>query len=154
MGILDPQVGHIKRNGHFVYLDQSLSIINPNKSILENIRDINPHLSANEAHATLANFNFRNVQTNKLAKYLSGGELLRCCMAAVLATDKHPDMIIMDEPTNNLDIQSLEILESALNQYSGGLIIISHDETFLDNVGVSNRQNSIKIGTASTSNDG
>ncbi|MDR0454246.1 MAG: ATP-binding cassette domain-containing protein [Deferribacteraceae bacterium] len=136
MGILEPQKGTVMRNGHFICLDQNLSIIDPKKSVLENMRAINPALTINEAHKTLANFNFRNTQTDKLAKNLSGGELLRCCMATILATDRHPDLIIMDEPTNNLDIYSLEILESALNQYRGGLIIISHDETFLDNVGV------------------
>ena len=136
MGTLKPQKGTIKCNGHFVYLDQNLSVITPEKSVLENIRAINPGLTVNEAHAALANFNFRNLQTHKPAKNLSGGELLRCCMAAVLATETHPDLIVMDEPTNNLDIQSLEILESALTQYRGGLIIISHDETFLDNIGV------------------
>ncbi len=136
MGLLEPQKGVIKRNGYFIYLDQNLSSVDPEKSVLENIRAINPGLTINEAHAALANFNFRNTQTYKPANVLSGGELLRCCMAAVLATETHPDLIIMDEPTNNLDIQSLEILESALNQYRGGLIIISHDETFLDNVGM------------------
>ena len=136
LGCLEPQAGTIKRNGYFTCLDQNLSIIDPRKSLLANIRDINPRLTLNEAHAALASLNFRNTQTDKPTETLSGGELLRCCMAAVTAAEKLPDLIIMDEPTNNLDVQSLEIVENALNQYRGGLIIISHDETFLNNVGI------------------
>lgn len=134
LGNLQPQSGILKLNGRAVYLNQSLDLLNPEKSLLENILDLNPGITINEAHKTLANFKFRNIMALKEVKSLSGGELLRGCLAAIFATAEQPDILILDEPTNNLDITSIEILESSLAQYQGALLVVSHDETFLKNI--------------------
>ena len=65
---------------------------------------------------------------------LSGGELLKATLAAILGGETQPDLLIMDEPTNNLEIKSIAILEDALNQYSGAILLVSHDEMFARNI--------------------
>lgn len=136
LGEIKSQSGEIKLNGRAVYINQSLDLLNPHKSMLDNILELNEGVSINEAHKTLANFKFRNVMAHKLVKVLSGGELLRACLATIFCRAKQPDIIILDEPTNNLDIKSIEILESALAQYQGALMVVSHDEDFLKNIGI------------------
>ena len=65
---------------------------------------------------------------------LSGGELLKATLAAVLGSTEQPDLLILDEPTNNLEIKSIAILEDALNQYRGAILLVSHDEMFVKNI--------------------
>lgn len=130
LGQLKPGDGDIKLFGHAAYLDQDLSLLDPNKNIVENIMDF-ADLPINESYAIAANFGFRNRAAQKRVGVLSGGELLKATLAAVLGSAHQPDLLILDEPTNNLDIKSIDILESALNQYQGAILLISHDETFV-----------------------
>lgn len=102
--------------------------------MLDNIIDFNKGVSINEAYKILANFRFRGETAFKKVKNLSGGELLKMCLAVTLGTQKQPELIILDEPTNNLDIKSIGILESTLEQYKGALLVISHDDIFLHNI--------------------
>ena len=67
---------------------------------------------------------------------LSGGELLKATLAAILGGENQPDLLILDEPTNNLEIKSIAILEDALNQYRGAILLVSHDEIFAKNIKV------------------
>ena len=132
-GKLHVASGLVKTYGRIAYLNQDLSLLNPDKSIVENIVEcagILPH----DAHAIAANFGFRGDASRKLVKFLSGGELLRATLAAVLGDKNYPDLLILDEPTNNLDIKSTNVLESALNQYHGAVLIVSHDEVFIKNL--------------------
>ena len=132
-GKLHAASGLVKTYGRIAYLNQDLSLLNPDKSIVENIVEcagILPH----DAHAIAANFGFRGDASRKLVKFLSGGELLRATLAAVLGDRNYPDLLILDEPTNNLDIKSTNVLESALNQYHGAILIVSHDEVFIKNL--------------------
>ena len=132
-GKLSAPQGNVKTYGRIAYLNQDLSLLNPNKSVVENIVEcagILPH----DAHAIAANFGFRGDASRKLVKFLSGGELLRATLAAVLGDRNYPDLLILDEPTNNLDIKSTNVLESALNQYHGAILIVSHDEVFIKNL--------------------
>ena len=76
---------------------------------------------------------------------LSGGQLLRAGLACVLGGAAPPPLIILDEPTNHLDIDSIEAVEAGLRAYDGALLIVSHDEAFLANVGIGRR---IKLGSA------
>ncbi len=69
----------------------------------------------------------------------SGGEVLRAGLACVLGGSGPPQLLILDEPTNHLDIQAVEAVESGLRGYDGALLVVSHDETFLKNVGVTRR---------------
>lgn len=67
---------------------------------------------------------------------LSGGEKCRLAMACLLAVSNEPDLIILDEPANNLDLASIEQMQIALRQYSGALLVISHDRDFLESIGI------------------
>ena len=132
-GILRPSAGYIKVSGKVAYLNQDLSLLNPNKSVVENISNY-ADILLHDAHVIAANFGFRGDASRKLVKFLSGGELLRATLAAVLGDKNYPDLLILDEPTNNLDIKSTNVLESALNQYHGAVLIVSHDEVFIKNL--------------------
>ncbi|MDE6250887.1 MAG: ATP-binding cassette domain-containing protein [Alphaproteobacteria bacterium] len=134
-GALHPNSGTIKTFGRIAYLNQDLSLLNPNKSIVENIMDVAGILQ-HDAHAIAANFGFRGNASRRRVGSLSGGELLKATMAAVLGSQNQPDLLILDEPTNNLDIKSIAILESALRQYRGAVLLVSHDTEFVQNVAV------------------
>ena len=132
-GDLKPESGTVKTFGKIAYLNQDLSVLDRDKTIVENIMDISGVLK-HDAHAIAANFGFRGDASNKRASVLSGGELLKATLAAILGAENQPDLLILDEPTNNLEIKSIAILEDALNQYRGAILLVSHDEMFAKNI--------------------
>jgi len=132
-GDLQADSGMIKTFGKIAYLNQDLSLLNKNKTIVENIMEISGALK-HDAHVIAANFGFRGDNSMKKVRVLSGGELLKATLAAVLGGTTQPDLLVMDEPTNNLEIKSIGILENALNQYRGAILLVSHDEMFAKNI--------------------
>jgi ATPase subunit of ABC transporter with duplicated ATPase domains len=134
-GKLYPQSGDIKTFGRIVYLDQDLSLLDCDKTVVENIMSIYGVLK-HDAHAIAANFGFRGDASKKKAGQLSGGELLKATLATILGAPHQPDLLILDEPTNNLDIKSILILEEALNQYRGAILLVSHDTIFAKNINI------------------
>ena len=134
-GKLRPQSGVIQTFGKIAYLNQDLSVLDKTKSVVENIMDV-AGVMKHDAHAIAANFGFRGDLSKKLVGVLSGGELLKATLAAVLGGAEQPDLLILDEPTNNLELKSIEILEDALNQYRGAILLVSHDEMFAKNINV------------------
>jgi ATPase subunit of ABC transporter with duplicated ATPase domains len=136
-GELSPASGEVSRStDRIAVLDQHVGLLDPGASILDNLRRLNPELSANEAHAALARFAFRNKAALQIAATLSGGERLRAGLACVFARPQPPFLLLLDEPTNHLDLAAIEELENALKGFDGALIVISHDETFLRNVAI------------------
>jgi len=136
-GELEPSRGDIgRRTDRVAVLDQHVGLLDPALSILDNLRRLNPELTANEAHAALARFAFRNRAALQIARTLSGGERLRAAMACVFARPQPPFLLLLDEPTNHLDIASIEELENALKGFDGALITISHDDAFLQSIGI------------------
>jgi len=118
------------------YLDQHSSLLRPDSSLLNNYLLLNPSATEREAHDNLAKFLFRNVDALKKVNVLSGGEKLRALLACVLLGNHPPQLLILDEPTNHLDLKSIASIESALKNYLGAMIVISHDSQFLKNIGV------------------
>ena len=139
-GELKPDSGTVKTFGKIAYLNQDLSLLNRDKTIIENIMDISDCLK-HDAHVIAANFGFRGAVSSKLVSMLSGGELLKATLATVLGSENQPDLLILDEPTNNLEIKSIAILEDALNQYRGAILLVSHDEIFAKNIKVDKTMN-------------
>ena len=86
----------------------------------------------------LDKFLFSQNDWNKPCFALSGGEKMRLMLYCLTLNSEAPDMIILDEPTNNLDIQNIEILTAAVNEYKGTLIVVSHDILFLDEIHIEN----------------
>ncbi|RYD50638.1 MAG: ABC-F family ATP-binding cassette domain-containing protein, partial [Sphingomonadales bacterium] len=137
MGWAEPMAGKIWRaEGLLAMLDQHVSLLEPESSVLDNFRRMNPRLGEREAHAACARFAFRNRDALKLAGTLSGGERLRAGLACVLAGETPPQLLLLDEPTNHLDMESVEVLEAALAGYDGALLVVSHDRRFLAAIGV------------------
>jgi ATPase subunit of ABC transporter with duplicated ATPase domains len=137
MKALAPQSGEVYLGTKAIsYLDQSLQQLNPTWSVLDNFMYLNPAVKEEQARLALASFLFKNVSALTLVKALSGGERLRAMLACVLMSDNPPQLLILDEPTNHLDLHSIKAIESALANYQGSLIVISHDDTFLKNINV------------------
>lgn len=115
-----------------VYLDQTYELVNRDFTIVENMQTANPGLEYQLIRQQLGHFLFFNDDVYKSASVLSGGELARLALA-ILGISKI-DLLILDEPTNNLDIPTVEQMVEAVNEYHGGLWVISHDLDFLSRI--------------------
>lgn len=136
MGLIEPSSGKITRaDGALAMLDQHVALLDPALDLVANLRRRHPDMTAGQAHEVLARFAFRNRDALRPAATLSGGEQLRAGLAIVTAGPNPPQMLVLDEPTNHLDIDALEMLEKALANYDGALLLVSHDRRFLDAVG-------------------
>jgi ATPase subunit of ABC transporter with duplicated ATPase domains len=124
---------------HWNYLSQDIGMLWPQQSVLENFQRINADLSHHDCHQALAQLKFRNKDAHKLAGQLSGGERIRAGLACVLMSSTPPQLLLLDEPSNHLDLASLVALEDILNQYQGALLLVSHDASFLERVKVGRR---------------
>lgn len=91
-------------------------------------------LQEHDIKMKLNKFLFSQNDWNKPCFALSGGEKMRLLLCCLTINNQAPDIIILDEPTNNLDIQNIEILTTAINKYKGTLIVVSHDVHFLEEI--------------------
>lgn len=112
------------------YYDQEHHVLDPDKTIFDEIRDAYPDLNNTQIRNTLAAFLFTNEDVFKYIKDLSGGERGRVSLAKLMRSNAN--FLILDEPTNHLDITSKEILENALNSYTGTVLFVSHDRYFIN----------------------
>ncbi len=138
-GDLEPDRGAVRQGCRIVMLDQNVALLDPSLSILENFRQINPDQPENTARAMLARFLFRNEAALKTVAALSGGERLRAALAIVLGSHEAPQLIVLDEPTNHLDLDSIAVIEAALADFDGALLVASHDEDFLSAIRIERR---------------
>lgn len=122
---------------HSIYIDQHYSLINKDLSIYETASTFNKsNLSEAEIKTRLKHFLFGVDDWEKNTNAISGGEKLRLILCCLTLSKVAPDILILDEPTNNLDLQNLCILTNAINSYQGTLLVISHDNTFLNEIGI------------------
>ena len=112
------------------YYDKEHHVLDPDKTIFDEIRDAYPDLNNTQIRNTLAAFLFTNEDVFKYIKDLSGGERGRVSLAKLMLSNAN--FLILDEPTNHLDITSKEILENALNSYTGTVLFVSHDRYFIN----------------------
>lgn len=138
-GQLLPWSGSVRVMTDFAMLDQQVTLLDPSASIRDNFRRINPGAGENACRAALARFMFRADAALQIVSSLSGGQLLRAGLACVLGGTKPPPLLILDEPTNHLDIDSIETVEAGLLAYDGALLVVSHDEAFLQGIGITRR---------------
>lgn len=140
-GQLSPASGSILKNDFsYLYIDQDYSIINNNLSVYEQALLYNSgNLKEHEIKTTLNRFLFPKDTWDKRNVNLSGGEKMRLLLCCLQIDNNTPDMIILDEPTNNLDIQSLEVLTTAIQSYKGTIILISHDESFVKEININKK---------------
>lgn len=135
-GEIVPIIGKVMVSVPSAMLDQSVSLLDRNETILNNFKRLNPGTTENACRATLASFLFRADAALQRVETLSGGQILRAGLACVLGGSSPPSLLILDEPTNHLDIESIETVEAVLRAYDGALLIVSHDDAFLDNIGI------------------
>jgi ATPase subunit of ABC transporter with duplicated ATPase domains len=138
LGKLEPQEGRIDRAVfNAIFLDQDYSLIDNRLTVYEQAQYYNSGaLHEHDIKIRLNRFLFGKDDWDKPCSALSGGEKMRLILCALTISKQAPDMIILDEPTNNLDMQNIEILIAAISGYKGTLLVISHDEHFLEQVNV------------------
>ena len=121
-----------------IYMNQSQTLPLENSSPLDNLRHLSPELELHDAINTLIRFGLdkRTISSTRAAN-LSGGERAKILLAAMSTSS--PNLVVLDEPTNNLDIPTIEALELALNRYRGGVVVVSHDRDFVENIGITKK---------------
>ncbi|RSK40144.1 ATP-binding cassette domain-containing protein [Hymenobacter perfusus] len=138
LGELEPTRGTLLRAASkAVFIDQEYSLLHPRLSVYAQAQQFNTAgLQEHAVKIWLTRFLFTAPYWDKPCSTLSGGEKMRLLLCCLHLSHHAPDLIILDEPTNNLDLQNLEILAAALHDYRGTLLVVSHDEAFLQRLGV------------------
>jgi len=138
LGLLKPTVGYIKHSptNQIAFFDQTRDRLRPEETVMGNVAegDDSVEIDGRKRHIVgyLGDFLFSPSKCRALVKTLSGGEQNRLLLAKLFS--KPANLLVLDEPTNDLDIESLDVLENLLLNYPGTLIIISHDREFIDNI--------------------
>ncbi len=122
-------VGH---NVEIGYFDQQMALLNSEKTVFDEFYDEFPHLTVTEVRNSLAAFMFYGEDVFKTISMLSGGEKVRLTLSKILK--RGPNLLILDEPTNHMDIVGKESLEDMLKNYDGTLIFVSHDRFFVNKI--------------------
>jgi len=138
LGKLSPKSGSVRiAENKAVYIDQDYSLITNELKVYDQAQQFNvAGLEEHEIKMRLNRFLFHKEYWDKPCGTLSGGEKMRLMLCCLTISNESPDIIILDEPTNNLDIQNVEILTAAINEYLGTLIVVSHDESFLEKINI------------------
>ena len=139
VGELEPGEGRVERGiepGGVAWLDQRAALLDPDATVMECFRAANPTMDPEACHHALAKVLFTGDAAHARVRTLSGGERIRAGLACTVGGACPPLLLILDEPTNHLDLDSLAAVESLLRGYDGALVVVSHDETFLEAIKV------------------
>ncbi|WP_431988213.1 ABC-F family ATP-binding cassette domain-containing protein [Streptomyces parvulus] len=135
-GELAPVAGEATAHVPLRFLPQRLDVLDGELTVAENVARFAPGATNNRIRARLARFLFRGARADQKAATLSGGERFRAALAALMLAEPAPQLLMLDEPTNNLDMASVRQLTGALESYEGALIVASHDMPFLESLGI------------------
>ncbi|AJP04857.1 ABC transporter [Streptomyces cyaneogriseus subsp. noncyanogenus] len=135
-GELRPVAGEATAHVPLRFLPQRLDVLDDTLSVAENVARFAPDATNNRIRARLARFLFRGARADQKAATLSGGERFRAALAALMLAEPAPQLLMLDEPTNSLDMASVRRLTTALESYEGALIVASHDLPFLESLGI------------------
>ncbi|WP_413796749.1 ABC-F family ATP-binding cassette domain-containing protein [Streptomyces iranensis] len=135
-GELAPLSGEARTYVPLRFLPQRLDVLDDGLSVAANVVSRAPGVTDNHIRAQLARFLFKGARAEQPAGTLSGGERFRAALAAAMLAAPAPQLLMLDEPTNNLDLASVRQLTSALDSYQGALVVASHDLPFLESIGI------------------
>ncbi|MFI8478961.1 ABC-F family ATP-binding cassette domain-containing protein [Pseudomonas sp. NPDC078700] len=138
-GLQQPLAGRCEINAAVAYLDQQLLGVDLEKSAFEHLRTVNTHGSESELRTQLAQIGLDAATAMQSCALLSGGERLKVALACALYADIPAQLLLLDEPSNHLDLESVRALEHTLCEYRGALLVVSHDELFLQQLGLTDR---------------
>jgi ATP-binding cassette subfamily F protein uup len=138
LGDLEPEAGTVRHgaNVQIAYFDQQREQLDPERTVFDTVGEGNDTVTVNgqtkHVHGYLRDFLFGAERARSPVKALSGGERNRLLLARLFT--RPANVLVMDEPTNDLDLETLELLEAQLVEWPGSLLLVSHDRVFLDNV--------------------
>ncbi len=138
-GELEPLSGHCEVLVKTALLDQHFTILDPHKSTIEQLCNANPSARESDLRTQLAHLGLHADTILAPCVLLSGGERLKAALACVLYAENPPELLLLDEPSNHLDLDSMRALEDMLNHYRGALLVVSHDDVFLGNLALDQR---------------
>ncbi|MBE8596395.1 ATP-binding cassette domain-containing protein [Xenorhabdus sp. BG5] len=133
-GSLVPKQGICRITPSHSLMDQHFSFLDKNQSALHNFQLQSPGWTEDRYRTRLAQLRIRGEEALKPVSYLSGGEQLKVALACLFCGPHAPALLLLDEPDNHLDIESRELLQKALHDYTGAMVLISHDDNFIKNV--------------------
>ena len=131
-GLLAPAGGEVVCHGRLAWLDQHAGLLDGELSAVQRLQQRNSKLSEGELRTRLALLGIAGARATMASALLSGGERMKVALAAELYAEAPPQLLLLDEPDNHLDLASLQALEAMLAQYQGALLVVSHDQAFLD----------------------
>lgn len=134
--IVPPVSGHIRTTSSKKLMDQHFSFLDLHQSALFNFEQQSPGWREDQYRTRLAQLRLRKDQALRAVGELSGGEQLKVALACLFCGPQAPALLLLDEPDNHLDLESRTLLAQALHDYQGALVLVSHDESFIESVGV------------------
>ncbi|AIR90937.1 ABC-F family ATP-binding cassette domain-containing protein [Pseudomonas cremoricolorata] len=138
-GQLAPRAGEVRVHGSIALLDQHASLLPGQCSVIEYLRRHSPGLDHSQLRTRLAQLGLDATRVELPSHLLSGGERVKAALAALLYRPEPVDLLLLDEPGNHLDLLSLQAVEQMLGQFRGALLVVSHDQVFLQQIALDGR---------------